>query len=50
MFLLLGEKPTVTKNECPGCKFSDPKLHNGKYVKIMDWEKNKAIKFISLIE
>lgn len=50
MFLLLGEKPTVTKNECPGCKFNDPKLHNGKYVKIMDWEKSKAIKFVSLLD
>ena len=50
MLMMLGEKPTVSKNECPGCKFNDPKLHNGKYVKIMDWEKNKVIKFVSLIE
>lgn len=50
MFLLLGEKPTITKNECPGCKFNDPKLHNGKYVKIMDWKKNKTIKFADLLK
>lgn len=50
MFILLGEKPKVTKNECPGCKFGDPTLHNGKYAKIMDWEKNKPIKFVSLLQ
>lgn len=35
--------------ECPGCAKSDCRLHNGKYVKIMDWEKNKPRKFISLL-
>ena len=49
MFIMLGEKPTVTKNECPGCKLGDARYHNGKYVKIMDWEKNKTIKFADLI-
>ncbi len=49
MLIMLGEKPTVSKNECPGCKNNDPFLHNGKYVKIMDWEKNKIIKFVSLL-
>lgn len=42
-----GEKP---KEElCPGCKTNDPKKHNGKRCYIMDWEKNKKIKFVSLI-
>ncbi len=38
MLLLLGEKPPKPKGKTP------------KYVKIMDWEKNKAIKFVSLLE
>lgn len=34
---------------CPGCKYNDPKKHNGKRCYIMDWEKNKKIKFVSLM-
>ena len=49
MALLWGEVPEVTKNECAGCKLGDPNKHNGKYVYIMDWEKNKKIKFVDLI-
>lgn len=49
---LLGEKkPKAKKTEiCPGCANHDPTLHNGKYVKIMDWEKGKPTKFISLLK
>lgn len=39
----------VEKHECEGCKFNRPAKHNGKYVKIKDWEKNKVIKFIDLL-
>lgn len=47
---LFGEIPeTVEKHECEGCKFNRPNKHNGKYAKIMDWEKNKVIRFIDLI-
>lgn len=46
---LLGEKPKKHKTECQGCKLNDPNLHNGKYVKIMDWKKEKPVKFISLL-
>lgn len=35
--------------ECPGCKENSPFTHTGKYVKIMDWQKNKPIKFVDLI-
>ena len=38
LFLLLGEKPPKPKGKPP------------KYAKIMDWDKNKIIKFIDLIE
>ncbi len=50
MALLWGEMPEVTKNECTGCKYGDPKRHNGKYVYVMDWEKNKKTKFINLLK
>ena len=52
MLALLGEKPDkkAQKKQCPGCSKSDPFLHNGKYVKIMDWQKNKTIKFIDLLK
>lgn len=41
---------TVEKNECEGCKYSRPNKHNGKYVKIMDWSKKKAVKFVDFIK
>jgi hypothetical protein len=41
---------TVEKNECEGCKYSRPHKHNGKYVKVMDWNKNKAVTFVDFIK
>lgn len=51
MLALLGEKPDkiFSRKRCPGCAQNDPHLHNGKYVKIMDWQKNKTTKFIDLL-
>ena len=51
MLALLGEKPDrkVKKQQCPGCAKNDPHLHNGKYVKIMDWQKHRTLKFVDLI-
>ncbi len=47
---LFEEKPEVVeKYECEGCKYNRPNKHNGRYVKIMDWSQNKAIKFADLI-
>ncbi len=46
---MLGEKDVVKKRVCEGCLKCDPKLHNGKKVKIMDWEIEKPIPFHSLI-
>lgn len=40
---------TVVINECEGCKYNRQNKHNGKYVKIMDWNKNKTVKFVDLI-
>lgn len=48
---LFGEIPEkVEENECEGCKYVRPLKHNGKYVKIMDWRKNKAVRFVDLID
>jgi hypothetical protein len=47
---LFGEIPEkVEKYECEGCKYYRPHKHNGKYVKIKDWNKNKIIRFIDLV-
>lgn len=47
---LFWETPDkVEKYECEGCKFNSPTKHNGRYVKIMDWTKDKPIKFINLV-
>jgi len=47
---LFGETPdTIEKYECEGCKCNQPQKHNGRHVKIMDWNTNKAIKFVDLV-
>ena len=45
------DKKTDGKNakECMGCAKDNIYKHNGKYCKIMDWEKERIIKFIDLI-
>lgn len=35
---------------CPGCARNDIHLHNGLYCIIMDWERNRPVKYISLIK
>jgi len=48
---LFWETPdTVEDNECEGCKFNRPRKHNGKYVKIKDWEEKKTVEFVSLTD
>lgn len=37
------------ENVCIGCKKNNYKLHNGIYVKIMNWQTNRKIKFISVM-
>lgn len=47
---LFWETPEkVEKYECEGCKFNRHTRHNGKYVKIMDWNKNNPLKFVDLL-
>jgi len=46
---LFGQEPDrIEKHECEGCKYNRPSKHNGKYVKIMDWRKNKVIRFVDI--
>ncbi len=40
----------VEKYECEGCKYNRVNKHNGIYVKIMDWSKNKTTRFVDLIK
>lgn len=40
----------VKEEECPGCVKDDNTKHNGIYVKVKDWEKNKTIRFIDLLK
>ena len=35
--------------KCPGCEKGNKLKHNGKQCKIMDWKKNKKVKYVSLI-
>lgn len=46
-YTLFGDIETKTK--CDGCKTGNIKNHNGIYCKIMNWEKNKVVKFYTLI-
>ena len=34
---------------CEGCRKSNRNKHNGVYCYIMDWEKNKRVKFVSMV-
>ncbi|WP_407536313.1 restriction endonuclease subunit M [Cetobacterium somerae] len=47
-YLLFGEK--ITEEKCKGCQTGNNLQHNGIYVKIKDWEKNKVVRFIDLLE
>ena len=39
----------VGKYECEGCKYNRPNGHNGRYVKIKDWNNNKIFRFVDLV-
>ena len=40
----------VTIQECKGCQKGNIHKHNGTYCKIMDWNSNKTLTFISLLK
>lgn len=52
-FRLFGEVTEeldkVEEYECKGCMYNNPREHNGLYVKVMDWEQNKVIRFVDLL-
>lgn len=45
--LFIGEE--VVESGCPGCIKGTIHDHNGIYSKIMDWEKNKKIRYVDLL-
>ncbi len=47
LYTLFGEENHSTI--CPGCKNNNIKTHNGIYCKVMDWEKGKSVKFVTLV-
>lgn len=46
---LFGEEE-IQENGCVGCAKEDIYHHNGVYAKIMDWEKNKKVRFVDQIK
>lgn len=46
--LSLFDEPTES-NPCEGCAKNSSLLHTGIYCRIMDWDENKEIKFVSLL-
>lgn len=46
---ILGEEDVIREGECPGCKKNSPSSHNGKRVKIMNWDTNKSEYFYEII-
>ena len=46
-YTLFGEEKT--ESMCPGCKKNNYKIHNGIYVKIMNWVTNKKVKFVTIM-
>lgn len=49
IFDIIDENEDATKS-CEGCRKNDNKLHSGIYVRVMDWEKKKSVRFIDLME
>ncbi len=48
---LFEETPdTVDKHECEGCKYHRSNKHNGKYVRIMDWSRDRTVRFVDLTQ
>ena len=47
-YTLFGEEKIET--ECLGCKKNNNNFHNGIYVRIMNWETNRTMKFINLVK
>ena len=46
-YTIFGEEEMIS--ECEGCKKGNIHKHNGIYSKVMNWESNRANKFINLI-
>ena len=47
-YTLWGEE--TNEQYCEGCRKNNKNKHNGIYCYVMDWEKNKKVKFSSLVK
>ncbi len=47
--LLPIEKAQKIQIKCEGCRLGNPLAHSGEYAVVMDWQKNKKIKFVKLV-
>ena len=47
-YTLFGDETIETK--CPGCIKNNNNLHNGIYVKVMNWDTGRKIKFVSILK
>lgn len=47
---LFGEEDQTTLTQCPGCKTNNHLLHNGRYVKIMDWRSTRRYKTVRFVD
>lgn len=47
-YTLFGEE--IEKYECEGCKRDNSHMHNGIYAKVMNWQTNRKVKFISILK
>jgi len=43
------EDDRIEEKQCEGCEKKVAHMHNGDYVKIMDWVKDKTIKFVDIV-
>jgi hypothetical protein len=43
------EDDRVEEKPCVGCENKTAKIHNGIYVKIMDWKESKIIRFVDIV-
>lgn len=50
MFAIDGEDDSYETAPCPGCKKHDIFRHNGIYATIMDWGKEKPVRYVDLLK
>ncbi|MEL4105611.1 restriction endonuclease subunit M [Oscillospiraceae bacterium WX1] len=41
---------SIESRSCEGCSMNNPFIHSGVYCKVMDWDENKEVEFVSLLD